>query len=107
MYNWWNFLGPTVDTSLNLLHEAKDHLQKVLQHKMDEAINDGDAASVERFFKIFPLLNMQEEGIQKFSSYLALKVSVVTMKNRSFLKCAILVEGKSSKEHKTGGQCGN
>lgn len=43
---------------------------------MDEAIADGDAASVERFFKIFPLLNMHDEGIKKFSSYLAVKVSV-------------------------------
>lgn len=65
-----------MDSSLSLLHEAKDHLQKVLEQKMDEAINDSDTASVERFFKIFPLLNMHEEGIEKFSSYLAIKVDL-------------------------------
>lgn len=72
-------LGPTVENSLSLLHEAKNHLQKVLQQKMDESIKDADAASVERFFKLFPLLNMHEEGIFQLSSYLAIKVCLFSM----------------------------
>ena len=67
-------LGPTVDSSIVLLHQAKDQLCKVLQSKFDEAVLDTDAASVERFFKIYPLLNMHEEGIHKFSTYLAAQV---------------------------------
>lgn len=57
-----------------LLREARGQLCSVLQLKFDEAVKDGDAASVERFFKIFPLLNMHDEGIKKFSSYLAAQV---------------------------------
>nr|CAG4649171.1 EOG090X02VY [Scapholeberis mucronata]SVE93508.1 EOG090X02VY [Scapholeberis mucronata] len=63
--------GPTVDSSLALLHEAQAQLCKVLHQKFDEAVRDSDAASVDRFFKIFPLLNMHEEGIAKFGYYLA------------------------------------
>nr|CAG4641537.1 EOG090X02VY [Eurycercus lamellatus] len=73
--------GPTVDSSLVLLHEAQAQLCQVLQLKFDEAVQDADAASVERFFKIFPLLNMHEEGITKFSSYLAAQLKEKTPKN--------------------------
>lgn len=60
-----------MDSSLVLLHEAQAQLCRVLQQKFVEAVRDADAASVERFFKIFPLLNMHEEGISKFGNYLA------------------------------------
>nr|SVE80009.1 EOG090X02VY [Daphnia magna] len=73
--------GPTVDSSLVLLHEAQAQLCKVLQQKFDEAVRDTDAASVERFFKIFPLLNMHEEGISKFGSYLAAQLKEKTQKS--------------------------
>nr|SVE74075.1 EOG090X02VY [Daphnia barbata] len=73
--------GPTVDSSLVLLHEAQGQLCKVLQQKFDEAVRDADAASVERFFKIFPLLNMHEEGISKFGSYLAAQLKEKTLKS--------------------------
>lgn len=58
-----------------LLHEAQAQLCKVIQQKFDESVKDADAASVERFFKIFPLLNMHEEGISKFGVYLASQVT--------------------------------
>nr|CAG4646891.1 EOG090X02VY [Megafenestra aurita]SVE92281.1 EOG090X02VY [Megafenestra aurita] len=76
--------GPTVDSSLLLLHEAQAQLCKVLQQKFDEAVKDVDAASVERFFKIFPLLNMHEEGISKFGNYLATQITENTSKNFKF-----------------------
>lgn len=31
-------------------------------------------ASVDRFFKLFPLLNKHEEGLKKFTTYLCAKV---------------------------------
>ena len=77
IFTHWNTIvvpGRTVDSSLALLHEAQNQLCRVIEQKFDEAARDQDAASVERFFKIFPLLNMHEEGIKKFSSYLATQV---------------------------------
>ena len=40
-----------------------------------QAVHSGDAASVERFFKIFPRLNLHEEGIIKFGKYLSSQIS--------------------------------
>merc|ERR1719383_175652 len=63
------------ETSYNTLNEAKDKLQKTIRVKFDQAVHAGDAASVERFFKIFPRLNLHEEGIIKFGKYLSSQIS--------------------------------
>ncbi len=42
--------------------------------RFDEAVKKEDLASIERFFKIFPLINMHEEGLKKFTLYLCSKV---------------------------------
>jgi hypothetical protein len=60
------------------LHEAASQLGAVVTQKFDEAVHAEDLASVERFFKIFPLLGMQDEGLDKFSSYLCSKVILLT-----------------------------
>ncbi|CAG0913419.1 unnamed protein product [Notodromas monacha] len=56
------------------LHASRAHLMQVVSAQFDLAVSQDDAASVERFFKIFPLLNMQEEGLQKFSKCLQRKL---------------------------------
>ena len=66
--------GPTVNSSLVLLHQSRAQLCQVVTQRFEEAVKDNDAASVERFFKIFPLLNMHDEGLEKFSIYLASQV---------------------------------
>ncbi len=63
-----------MDASFHKLHEAEQKLKQVVISKFDEAVKDEDLASVERFFKIFPLLNMHNEGLQRFTSYLCFKV---------------------------------
>lgn len=37
-------------------------------------MKQGDLPQVERFFKIFPLLGLHEEGLSKFSEYLCKQV---------------------------------
>ncbi|RWS13176.1 conserved oligomeric Golgi complex subunit 4-like protein [Dinothrombium tinctorium] len=63
-----------IDEAFAKLHEAQDKLQSIVIKKFDEAVRDDDVASVERFFKIFPLLNQREEGLRKFSNYLSAKI---------------------------------
>lgn len=38
-------------------------------------MKQGDLPQVERFFKIFPLLALHEEGLSKFSEYLCKQVT--------------------------------
>lgn len=64
----------SVTSSLATLQQAAHQLRTVVTHKFDEAVKSEDLASVERFFKIFPLLGMHNEGIVKFCEYLSSKV---------------------------------
>ena len=87
-----SFSGPTVDSSLVLLREAQAQLCRVLHDKFDQAVKDDDTASVERFFKIFPLLNMHEEGISKFGNYLAGQV-IINNNSEGILVCLATLHG--------------
>ncbi|XP_011306177.1 conserved oligomeric Golgi complex subunit 4 [Fopius arisanus] len=67
--------------SLSTLKEAAFQLRSVVSRKFDEAVRSEDLASVERFFKIFPLLGMHDEGLEKFSLYLSSKLEETGQKN--------------------------
>lgn len=73
-----------MDASFHKLHEAEQKLKQVVIAKFDEAVKDEDLASVERFFKIFPLLNMHEEGLGRFTTYLCSKVINIHMHSSPF-----------------------
>ena len=64
----------SLDNALSILHNGEDQVRRVVSQKFDEAINNDDVPSIERFFKIFPLINMHDLGLKKFSSYLNSKV---------------------------------
>ena len=46
----------SMDEAFARLHEAEAKLKNIVMKKFDEAVSQDDVASVERFFKIFPLL---------------------------------------------------
>ncbi|XP_069037408.1 conserved oligomeric Golgi complex subunit 4 [Lepisosteus oculatus] len=62
--------GSAVDASLSLLKEAEQRLKTLVRERLDQAIKAGDLAQVERFFKIFPLLGLHEQGLARFAQYL-------------------------------------
>ncbi|XP_062327709.1 conserved oligomeric Golgi complex subunit 4 [Osmerus eperlanus] len=59
-----------VDASLAMLQEAEQRLKVLVAERLDEAVAAGDLAQVERFFKIFPLLGLHEQGLARFGQYL-------------------------------------
>lgn len=63
--------------SIRTLQDAANQLQAIVKHKFDDAVKSEDLVSIERFFKIFPLVGMHEEGIREFCSFLRTKVSNV------------------------------
>lgn len=67
--------------SIRTLKEAASQLRAIVKHKFDDAVKSEDLPSVERFFKIFPLLGMNEEGITKFCDYLRTKIEITADKN--------------------------
>lgn len=73
--------GSSLDEAFARLHEAENKLKAIVLRKFDEAVRDEDIASVERFFKIFPLLNQHNEGLKKFSTYLCSQIAEKSLKN--------------------------
>lgn len=64
-----------IDANLKLLQEAEQRLKAIVTEKFAVATNEEDLPQVERFFKIFPLLGLHEEGLSKFSEYLCKQVA--------------------------------
>lgn len=71
------FTGSTVDASLVMLQEAEQKLRVIVAEKLDEAVAAVDLAQVERFFKLFPMLGLHEQGLARFGQYLCSQVSCV------------------------------
>lgn len=67
--------------SVRTLQEAASQLRAIVEHKFNEAIANEDLVSIERFFKIFPLLGMHDQGIKEFCTYLRTKIAAVAEKN--------------------------
>ncbi|XP_024946746.1 conserved oligomeric Golgi complex subunit 4 isoform X2 [Cephus cinctus] len=84
----------SITSSLLTLQQAAQQLRAVVTHKFDEAVKSEDLASVERFFKIFPLLGMHTEGLNKFCQYLCTKLQETAQKN---LKTALDVKSSDKR----------
>ncbi|CAO2609959.1 Conserved oligomeric Golgi complex subunit 4 [Lemmus lemmus] len=67
--------GSIIDANLKLLQEAEQRLKGIVAEKFAMATKEGDLPQVERFFKIFPLLGLHEDGLSKFSEYLCKQVA--------------------------------
>ncbi|ELK36184.1 Conserved oligomeric Golgi complex subunit 4 [Myotis davidii] len=67
--------GSMIDANLKLLQEAEQRLKTIVTEKFAIATKEGDLPQVERFFKIFPLLGLHEDGLSKFSEYLCKQVA--------------------------------
>ncbi|XP_074645003.1 conserved oligomeric Golgi complex subunit 4-like [Tubulanus polymorphus] len=73
--------GGQLETSFKLLHVAESKLKTIVHRQFDAAVHAGDVASVERFFKIFPLLGLHDDGLAKFSRYLSAQIADTADKN--------------------------
>lgn len=71
--------GSAVDASLVMLQEAEQKLKVIVAEKLDEAVAAVNLAQVERFFKIFPLLGLHQQGLARFGQYLCSQVSRVVL----------------------------
>uniref|UniRef100_A0A182RUR1 Conserved oligomeric Golgi complex subunit 4 n=1 Tax=Anopheles funestus TaxID=62324 RepID=A0A182RUR1_ANOFN len=66
----------SVSQAVSTLEQATVQIQQMVNQKFDEAVKRDDLASVERFFKIFPLLGMHDEGLEKFMTYICGKLQI-------------------------------
>ncbi|XP_032219195.1 conserved oligomeric Golgi complex subunit 4 isoform X2 [Nematostella vectensis] len=73
--------GSDLSGAFVMLQEAEEKLKAIVQQEFDQAISKGDRSSVERFFKIFPLLNQHAKGLGKYSHYLCSMVAATAQQN--------------------------
>lgn len=67
--------GQSLKYSYEVLREATAQLKSIIESKFDEAVQEDDVASMQRFFKLFPLINEHLNGINRFGLYLRDKIS--------------------------------
>ncbi|RXG53402.1 Conserved oligomeric Golgi complex subunit 4 [Armadillidium vulgare] len=78
--------GENFETWFERLKNAESKLREIINQNFDEAVRREDEASIERFFKLFPLINKHEEGLAKFTNYLCSKIRAKSEKNLSLAK---------------------
>ena len=73
--------GVGLEGNIATLHDAEVRLKGIVARKFDEAVKDEDLASIERFFKLFPLLGLHDDGLRNFTDYLCTKLAANSKKN--------------------------
>lgn len=71
----------SLDGALATLHDAEDRVRRVVSQRFDEAVQVDDLASIERFFKLFPLINMHDGGLERFAKYMNAKLATKSQEN--------------------------
>lgn len=51
------------------LHNARNQLLSIFRSQFQEASRAKDAAATSRFFKLFPAIGWEEEGLDTYSSF--------------------------------------
>ncbi len=69
----------TVSGSFDVLRENESRLKDLVRQKFREAVDNNDQANIERFGRLFPLLNLHEEGLDLYAHHLRSKVSLLTV----------------------------
>lgn len=64
----------SVSFAVMTLENAAQELKVIITNKFQDAVVRDDLSSIERYFKIFPLLKMHDEGVTKFFSYICIKL---------------------------------
>ncbi|CAF0916497.1 unnamed protein product [Rotaria sordida] len=67
--------GSSLHQALLSLDEAEKKLKSIVNVKFDQAVEIGHLPEAMRFFKIFPLLNLHQIGLEKFCKHLCLQIN--------------------------------
>ncbi|KAM3719614.1 Conserved oligomeric Golgi complex subunit [Dirofilaria immitis] len=74
-------VGQSTGKSYEILCEATTEMKSIIEKRFDQAVEDNDVASIQRFFKLFPLLNEHAKGIERIGDYLCTKICEFAERN--------------------------
>lgn len=66
--------GTSLKHSYEILRNAQSQLKVVIEQKFDESLASGDDLQIQRYFKLFPMINDHSTGLQRFGKYLCGKI---------------------------------
>jgi conserved oligomeric Golgi complex subunit 4 len=58
------------------LDDARKHLLQVFKHRFTEATKERDAVATTRFFKLFPVIGWETEGLEAYATFIVDLVKV-------------------------------
>ncbi|CAI4220852.1 unnamed protein product [Auanema sp. JU1783] len=61
--------GQTIRHSYEVLSAARTRLKEILEKRLDDAIARHEIAEMQRYVKLFPLINEHESGLSRFAMY--------------------------------------
>jgi conserved oligomeric Golgi complex subunit 4 len=61
---------------IQTLQNAREHLYNVFRKSFEEATQARDAAATTRFFKLFPAIGWEKEGLEAYASFVVDLVKV-------------------------------
>ncbi|RCN43691.1 hypothetical protein ANCCAN_10335 [Ancylostoma caninum] len=69
--------GQTVSHSYEVLTNATTRLKEILERKLEAAVDAEDVAAMQRFVKLFPLINEHDSGLVRFGKYLSRQIAKI------------------------------
>ncbi|KHJ83647.1 hypothetical protein OESDEN_16652, partial [Oesophagostomum dentatum] len=69
--------GQTVSHSYEILTNATARLKEILERKLEAAVDSEDVAAMQRFVKLFPLINEHDSGLVRFGKYLSREITKI------------------------------
>ncbi|PIO53898.1 hypothetical protein TELCIR_24751, partial [Teladorsagia circumcincta] len=69
--------GQNVSHSYEVLTNAAARLKEILEKKLETAVEAEDIPSMQRFVKLFPLINEHDSGLTRFGKYLSKQIAKI------------------------------
>ncbi|PIO63143.1 hypothetical protein TELCIR_15273 [Teladorsagia circumcincta] len=77
--------GQNVSHSYEVLTNAAARLKEILEKKLETAVEAEDIPSMQRFVKLFPLINEHDSGLTRFGKYLSKQIVKIGSDNLKFV----------------------
>lgn len=78
--------GYSVKNCYEVLRQASIDLKQQLEQKFDEAKSRGDIATMERLFKLFPLINEHQSGLKRYGAHICDKIAELSEQNYKIMQ---------------------
>jgi hypothetical protein len=84
------------EVAMQALRRSHEQLQKVITEKCQAAADEGDQVAVQRFAKVMAKIGLGEQGLSRFTDFIAVRVEADTERQVEGLKSVVAMGAKGS-----------